>query len=101
MIGPGTCPFDALSQTIPRWKSSRAWTPERQSREKEVHYKIVDGGRIGYVTQHGYSESERKYQQWDCRHLPEKQMKAKAAFLYKKMRERALTKRARLNPQAA
>ena len=75
--------------------------PERQSQKKEVHYKIVDGGRIGYVSQHGHSESERLYQQWDCRHLPEKQMKAKAAFLYTKMRERALTKRARLNPQAA
>ena len=69
--------------------------------QKEVHYKIVDGGRIGYVSQHGYLESERRYQQWDCRHLPEKQMKAKAAFLYKKMRDRAHTKRERLNPRAA
>ena len=75
--------------------------PERQSHETEVHYKIVDGGRIGYVSRHGYSESERLYQQWDCRHLPEKQMKAKAAFLYTKMRERAKSKRAMLYPQAA
>ena len=94
-------PFRRAFADHPQVEIFAGLDPERQSREKEVHYKIVDGGRIGYVTQHGYSESERKYQQWDCRHLPEKQMKAKAAFLYKKMRERALTKRARLNPQAA
>lgn len=75
--------------------------PHPKNRPSEVHYKIVDGGRIGYVSQHGYSGSIREYQQWDCRHFSGRKLKAKADFLYKKMREHARAKHERKVARAA
>ena len=67
--------------------------------EGEVHYKIVDGGRLGYVSRHPYSDQAREYRQWDCRHLSERTVKAKAEYLYSGMRQHAHAKLQQ--PQAA
>lgn len=75
--------------------------PDPRNRPPEVHYKIVDEGRIGYVSQHGYSGPEREFQQWDCRHFSGTKLKAKADILYKKMRAHPRDKHARMQAQVA
>lgn len=77
----------------PRVQIHAGLEPEPAERpEGEIHYKIVDGGRLGYVSSHSYSGQEREYRQWDCRHLPERSIKAKAKFLYSAMRQHAYSK---------
>lgn len=60
--------------------------------ENELHYKIVDDGRLVYVSHHAFSEQDRDYWIGDGRHLPEKHVKAKAKLLYAPMREHVQSK---------
>jgi len=43
---------------------SGGYTPE--TRPPNTHYKIIDGGRMAYLSQHGHDSSERKFQLVDC-----------------------------------
>jgi hypothetical protein len=36
------------------------------TRPDDTHYKIIDDGRLAYLSQHGHGDSERKFQVVDC-----------------------------------
>ena len=37
-----------------------------QGPERDVHYKIIDGGRMGYLSLHAPGSNERKYEFFEC-----------------------------------
>ncbi len=40
--------------------------PTGEARPDDTHYKIIDGGKIAYLSQHEQGESKRKFQVIDC-----------------------------------
>ena len=49
-------------------------TPE--TRPSGIHYKIIDDGRMAYLSQHGHGDSERKFQLIDCTEVSEWALKS-------------------------
>ena len=40
--------------------------------KRDKHFKIIDGGRIGYVSEHDHGAEERDYEVVDCMMVPDK-----------------------------
>ena len=59
-----------------------------RNRSPEEHYKIIDGGRRGYVTEHGFDERRRESTSYNATGLPDREIRAKAKILYGNMRKK-------------
>ena len=53
-----------------------------QRPDDQVHYKIADGGRLAYLSQHGYGEGERNFRRVDCRALKGRDLQKTAQDLF-------------------
>ena len=53
----------------------------------QVHYKIADGGRLAYLSQHPHDEEERYYRRLDCRKLKDKDLQIAAIKLFGPLRK--------------
>ena len=59
--------FTRRFATNPQVKMKRGVQPRR-----DIHFKIIDGGRQGYVSSHPLGSSERRYRLYDCSRVPER-----------------------------
>lgn len=50
--------------------------------EQQVHYKIADGGRLSYLSQHPRGEAERWFRRYDCTRLRKRDLRIEADRLF-------------------
>ena len=50
-------------------------TRSDEDRPDDTHYKIIDGGRMAYLSRHEHGSSKRKFQVIDCRRVSESAFK--------------------------
>lgn len=79
--------FTSAFETHDRVSIFAGIDPQRS--QDQVHYKIIDDGRIAYLSARGHAESERSFRRLDSTELQGKALKDTTQFLFRELRENA------------
>lgn len=54
----------------------------------QIHYKLIDGGRLAHLSTHGHGQEERNFEVLDCRNVPKEKMSRVAKVKFGTLRKR-------------
>ena len=69
-----TCLFNFQGDTLFRreFEGHRRVKISQSLDRHDLHFKIIDGGRMGYVSRHQLGVEHRPYKSWDLREVPDR-----------------------------